>query len=336
MIGKSGRRYFLRQAGTAMLAWPLLRRTGCPLDLLAPRAVPKPFRGIFVILQTPFRMDDQIDEEDLEREVNFCVRAGAHGLVWPQGFGEFYVLSEEERVRGAEIILRAARGRSAVVIGVQAANRVLAARFARHAEEKGADAIISLPPFLGPVTLDTAADYYRILAGATRLPTFIQNSGGQWGPALPTSLVIQLAKENPRLGYVKEEVAPVPHRLEEYARSGVMTGIFSGDGGRNLFNELARGSSGTTPACGFVDVDVQIYNLATSGKSEEAHALLARLLPMKNLQETYGLAFAKRVLVRRGVFKTAKLRGVTGTTLDSMDEQDLDIWWRELAPYLKA
>lgn len=336
MIKNSGRRYFLRQAGAAILVWPVLRRVAWPIDVSAPLAAQKPFRGIFVILQTAFRLDDQIDEEDLEREVNFCVRAGAHGLVWPQGFGEFYVLSEEERVRGAEIILRAARGRSAVVIGVQAANRALAARFARHAEEKGADAVISLPPFLGPVTLDAAADYFRALAGATRLPTFIQNSGGQWGPALPTSLVIQLAKENPRLGYVKEEVAPIPHRLEEYVRAGVMTGIFSGDGGRNLFNELARGSSGTTPACGFVDVDVQIYNLATSGKTEEARALFKQLLPMKNLQETLGLAFAKEVLVRRGVFKTAKLRGVTGTTLDSMDEQDLDIWWRELAPYLKV
>jgi 4-hydroxy-tetrahydrodipicolinate synthase len=306
------------------------------MDILAPRAVPKPFRGIFAILQTPFRLDDEVDEEDLEREVSFCVRAGAPGLIWPQVASEFYALSEEERMRVAEIILRAGAGRIAVVIGVQALNKALAVRFARHAEEKGADAVISLPPFLGPVTLDAAADYFRALAGATRLPTFIQNTGGQWGPALPTSLVIQLAKENHRLSYVKEEVAPVVHRLEEYVRSGVMTGIFSGDGGRNLFNDLARGSSGTTPACGFVDVDVQIYNLATTGKTEEARALFKLLLPMKNLQETYGLAFAKRVLVRRGVFKTAKLRGVTGIPLDATDEQDIDVWWRELAPYLKV
>lgn len=268
--------------------------------------------------------------------MNFCVRAGAQGLVWPQVFSEFYLLSEEERLRVAEIILRSTAGRSAVVIGVQAPSKELAIRFARHAEEKGADAVISLPPFLGPVTLDTVADHYRTLVKAMGLPTFIQNSGGQWGLALSTSFVIQLAKENPRLGYIKEEVSPVPHRLGEYARSGVMRGNFSGDGGRNLFNELARGSSGTMAACGFADIDVQIYDLATSGKIEQARALYEKLLPMISLQETYGLVFAKSVVVRRGVFKTAKLRGVTATLLDSVDEQDLDFWWKNLAAHFKV
>ncbi len=100
-------------------------------------------------------------------------------------------------------------------------------------------------------------------------------------------------------------------------------------------NELARGSSGTMPACEFIDIHVQIYNLASAGKTQEAYALFQRLLPMINLEETYGLSFAKRVLVRRGIFKTAKLRGIDASGLDRADEVELDAWWRELAPYLK-
>jgi dihydrodipicolinate synthase/N-acetylneuraminate lyase len=103
------------------------------------------------------------------------------------------------RRRGAEILLRAAGGRCAVAIGVQAASKEIAIEFARHAESKGADAVIALPPFLGPVALETVAEYYRAIAAAIRLPIFIQNSGGEWGPALPTSFVIQLARENPQL-----------------------------------------------------------------------------------------------------------------------------------------
>lgn len=330
------RRDFLHQAVAATLGWPLVSHAQWATVFAAPLAAKKSFHGVFVILQTPFTLDDRIDEEDLKREVDFCLRAGAHGLVWPQLFSEFHLLSEEERIRGAECILRSVAGRSAVVIGVQAPAKDLAARFARHAEEKGADAIIALPPFLGSVTLEVVADYYRALERAVKLPIFIQNTGGQWGPALPGSFVIQLAKENSRLGYIKEEISPIPHRLQEYARSGVMTRIFSGDGGRNLFNELARGSAGTMTACGFVDVDVQIYNLAASGKIDEARALFQKRLPMIILQDTYGLAFAKRVLVRRGVFKTGKLRGGMGSTLDSIDERELDSWWKELAPHFKV
>ena len=321
----------------AAVALPLLSRTrmAALLEGAAP-AEKKSFRGIFAILETPFKPSDQMDREDLEREVDFCVRAGAHGLVWPQLAAEFYLLSEEERMRGAEIVVRAAAGRRPVVIGVQAPMKELAIRFARHAEEKGADAVIALPPYVGHAGLDTAADYYRSLGRAVTLPIFIQNSGGAWGPAMPTEFVIQLAREFPQLGYVKEEVDPVAHRLEEYARSGVMTGIFSGNAGRNLLNELPRGSSGTMPACEFVDVDAQVYELAARGKMEEARQLFQKLLPMINLEETYGMPFAKAVLVRRGVFKTAKMRGHTGPELDKFDEQELEGWWKQLQPYFRA
>ena len=114
-------------------------------------------------------------------------------------------------------------------------------------------------------------------------------------------------------------------------------GIFSGSAGRNLLNELARGASGTMPACEFVDVQVQIYSLAAAGRWAEARALFQKLLPMIILEETYGVAFDKAVLVRRGIFKTTKRRGVAGLeVLDSVDEQELDAWWEQLVPYLRA
>jgi len=337
MTSKFARRDFLRRVAGAGLALPLLSRVPI-LSVARESDEPgKAFRGIFAILQTPFTLHDELEEEDLEREVSFCVRAGAQGLVWPQLAGEFYRLSEAERRRGAETLIRAAGGRCAVVIGVQGASKEIAIEFARHAESAGADAVIALPPFVGPVTLEMTAEYYRAIAAAIRLPVIIQNSGGEWGPALPTSFVIQLAKENSRLGYVKEEIAPVPHRLGEYKASGVMAGIFSGNAGRNLLNELARGASGTMPACEFVDVQVQIYNLAAAGRWVEARALFQKLLPMIILEETYGIAFDKAVLVRRGVFHTAKRRGVAALeVLDAVDQRELDAWWEQLAPFLKA
>jgi 4-hydroxy-tetrahydrodipicolinate synthase len=294
------------------------------------------FHGIVAILQTPFNQNDQVDWGDLAREVNFCVRAGDHGVVWPQIAGEFYLLSEEERTRGAEIILSAAAGRTNVVIGVQAPSSGLARKFAQHAEAHGATALISLPPFLGSVGLESAANYYRTLAQGVKLPIFIQNTGAPWGPALPTEFVIRMARENPQFAYIKEEVAPVAHRIGEYARSGVMKGIFSGAAGRNLLDELSHGADGTMPACQFTDVSTQIYNLAAQGKSDEAHKLFEKLLPMINLEEIYGLGFMKEVLVRRGVFTTAKLRGAAGAGLDDLDHRELEKWWKELAPYLKA
>lgn len=329
MLSRLSRRRFLIRAAGAAVALPWLVRKALA------RAVQ--FRGIFVIMQTPFDPSDQIDWQDLEREVDFCIRAGAHGIVWPQLAGEFYLLTEEERLHGAEVILRKAAGHeSPVVIGVQAPIKELAVKFARHAADKGADAVIALPPFLGGVSVDAAADYYRAVARAVSIPVFIQNSGGSWGPGLPASLVIQLAKENSQLAYIKEEVEPVARRIGEYSRSGVMKGIFSGSSGRNLLDELAHGSSGTMPGAEFTDIAVQIYNLSAAGKNDEARALFQKLLPMINMEAMHGVSFMKTVLVRRGVFKTAKLRGVSSASMDAIDVQELDAWWKQLSPYFKV
>ncbi len=149
-------------------------------------------------------------------------------------------------------------------------------------------------------------------------------------------MVIQLAKEFPALGYIKEEVEPVAHRADEYARAGVMSGIFSGSAGKYLLNEMAHGAHGTMPACEFVDIEVQIYELAAASKLDEARALYQKLLPMITMEELYGMHFAKAVLVRRGVFKTAKMRGTRSTNLDAIDVEQMDVWWKQLAPYFKA
>ena len=335
MLSKLNRRQFVGQVARAALMAPLAAQSSSETSLPAAPEGQKAFRGIFAILQTPFTSTGQMDEEDLAREANFCVRAGAHGLVWPQLAAEFYLLSDEERIHGAEILIRTVAGRRPVVIGVQAPYKDIAVKFARHAESKGADAVIAMPPFVGHAQLDDAVEYYTSLAKAIRLPIFIQNSGSPWGPALSPEFVLQQARQNAQLAYIKEEVGPVPHRLEMYAKSEVMKGIFSGSAGRNLLNELPRGSSGTMPACEFIDVNAQIYDLTTAGNTKEASQLFKTLLPMINLEETYGMVFAKSVLVRRGIFKLAKMRDES-VKLDRGDEREIDLWWEQLQPHLKG
>lgn len=332
MATKFGRREFVGRAGAAAM----LSLAAQAVPDMAATAVERPtrFHGIFAILQTPFTSSGLMDDEDLAHEAEFCVRCGAHGLVWPQLAAEFYLLSDEERMHGTDILIRAVAHRRPVVIGVQAPYKDIAIKLARHAENAGADAVIAMPPFMGHVNMDDVTEYYSSLTEAVRLPVFVQNSGSPWGPALPTEFVLQQARQYPQLAYIKEEVRPVPHRLGTYAKSGLMAGIFSGSAGRNLLNELPRGSSGTMPACEFVDVDAQVYDLFVAGRTQEAYRVFKSLLPMINLEETYGMAFAKHVLVRRGIFKLAKMRD-EAVKLDRGDVRELDRWWEQLQPYMK-
>src|SRR2546421_671718 len=66
------------------------------------------------------------------------------------------------------------------------------------------DAIIAIPPTEAS-SLDDFRDYYRALARATKLPLFIQTTGGAKGVIPTIELLVELANEFPNCGYVKEE-----------------------------------------------------------------------------------------------------------------------------------
>src|SRR6266508_865205 len=75
----------------------------------------KPWRGIFVILVTPFTETFELDEASLRKQVRFCIKAGAHGLVGPANASEFPTLSDDERKRWIEIVVTEAGGQVPVV-----------------------------------------------------------------------------------------------------------------------------------------------------------------------------------------------------------------------------
>ena len=138
------------------------------LDVDAPGASDRPLRGIFPIVQTPYTEGDEVDYPVLADEIRFLDRTGVHGVVWPQLASQYFLLSEEERLRGAETIIDAAEGlRPAVVLGVQATDTDTAVRYARHAARLEPDAIIALPPDRGDeLDLDRTKRYYASIAAA--------------------------------------------------------------------------------------------------------------------------------------------------------------------------
>src|SRR5215467_11297775 len=95
----------------------------------------KPMRGVFIIMATPYTASKAVDEEDLAREVDFLDRCGVHGMVWPQLASEYAQLTKDERLRGMEVIAKAAKGRKpALLLGVQGPNQAAALEYLEKAE----------------------------------------------------------------------------------------------------------------------------------------------------------------------------------------------------------
>ena len=283
------------------------------------------WRGVFTIPCTPFTETGALDLDSLRSQIEFCVEAGAHGIVAPVIASEVWTLNEDERKAVAEEMATIVNGRIPVVVGVSAGSLQASLPFALHAAEIGADAIIATPP-VGPVaSLSAIYEYYVRISEATPLPIFIQHIGPPYGTQMPVEFISRMVREIPRVDWIKEEIVPPGATIAaEIAQSGPkLQGVMGGIAGRFLLDEYRRGAVGTMPACEVTDVHVQVWNALDEGDEHLARQLFNRLLPLLNL-ESRSFGVIKAVLKRRGVIASDYMRQYAGSPLDRDDEYELD------------
>ncbi len=328
---------FALQASLSRRSWLALLGGCSVLAVRGAGARHEDFRGIFPIVATPYDDRGAVDLATLANEVRFLDRAGVHGIVWPQLASEYALLSYEERIAGAEAIVKAARGlRPKVVIGVQAHDTETALRYAKHARALGPDAIIALPPRKDGQTrfdLEAVARYYSAVAAAGELPMFMQSIGN-----MSVEFVARMVREIPNLHFVKDEAGHTLSRLTEFQGlpedSRPVT--FTGGHGRTLIEEMARGSSGTMPAASWVDLYVRVWDLWHAGHRHEALDMFSKVLLLVGKASAHGLPSLAYVLHLRGVFPNWKVRNPKARPLDEHARKNLEQTLEFVRPYLRA
>ena len=290
------------------------------------------WRGSFAIPMTPYDEKDRIDEDVLRAEIEFCIQAGTLGLVVPVLVSEFYVLSEEERRLMVRIAVETSAGRVPVVANCAAVNTPLAVSYAHSFQEYGADAVIAMPPYITRPDWDNIGAYYQAISDAVSIPVWIQNINAI---ALTTDQVVSLCERIENVSWVKEEVDPSPRHIGALAsrQNPAVHGVMGGAGGRYMVTEWARGSKGVVHACQFCDVIQRIWDLLDGGQTVEAGDLYEHILPGLVLEGLMGMAYAKEIMIRRGVFKNRRMR-LTVKTLDADDLKEIDRFWERVQPYL--
>ena len=297
----------------------------------------KQMQGAFMILSTPYTASKAVDYEDLGAEVDFLDRCGVHGLVWPQNASELSKLTKDERMRGMDVLAKAAKGkRPTLVLGVQGSDTEEMLEYARHAERVEPDAVIAIPPTKAK-SLDDYRQYYRALCKTTKRPVFIQTSGGAREVEPTVDFIVELAKELPNFGYIKEEHDPVIPRMRALIarRPDPIKRVFCANRGAGFLYEMRLGSDGTiiggTP---YAEIYARLWELHRQNNREEQREIFSKLLLMLNLdQQIPGVR--PYILKKRGVFKTAVSRqGDYKLTPEAIAEIEYN--FEGLKPYLKV
>jgi dihydrodipicolinate synthase/N-acetylneuraminate lyase len=290
------------------------------------------FRGVFTIPSTPFDEQSHVDWAGLRRVVDFCVECGAHGIVWPVNASAFAVLSDEERLQGAQVVVEQVAGRVPVVIGVQGVCTTHAAMFGHHANKIGADAVIAMAPYIQKMEDERSLlEYYQGISDVVDVPIFIQNHAR--GSVLSVKTMARIVQEVEHVDYIKEETFPVTHKITQLLdiAGPKLKGIFGGAGGRYLLLEHPRGVAGQMPGCHVTDVVVCLWNALEAGDRQEAKRIFGLMSPLFALETLRGTSYPE-VLRRRGVIDNARGRFADAGLVDEHDHQALDDILKDLEP----
>ncbi len=261
------------------------------LNAHAATADPK-IRGPFPILTTPFTASGAVDFDALANQARFVDWCECPGMIWPQSGDSIDLLTTDEKLQGMEVLAQASRGlHTALCLGVQGKDTAGMLIVAKHAEKLAPAAIISRPPDSGR-TEDDLRQYWRALAAVAQRPVIIQTTGGvaYKGPVPSLQLLIELAKEFPHFGYIKEEAGPVIARTRALlAARPPIRRVFSARGGLGWLYESRLGTEGLiTERAVYADVLTRIWELQQSGSDPAAlKDAYSKFLLMTNLSETH-------------------------------------------------
>lgn len=287
--------------------------------------------GILAILVTPFDQGLSFDEMSHRKQVQFCIDAGARGVISTAVFGEFFTLSDAERKRIVRVTVDAAAGRVPVIATTSGVSTAHAVELTRDACDAGADAIMAMAPYFARLPVEGAKDYFRQIAAAADRPVILQNAADFIGSAIAPDDLEQLFNDVPGLRYLKEEVPPNPHSLGAAAErlGNRIDGIFGGHGGTYMLTEHRRGATGWMPAPEFLEITVQLFDLLQAGNDTQARDLHRRLLPGLVMERLLGIRFAKHILVHRGIIANAATR-MPAPELDAEDRYEIALLLDEL------
>jgi 4-hydroxy-tetrahydrodipicolinate synthase len=284
------------------------------------------WRGVFVIVTTPFDRNLALDVESLRQTVRFCVDCGVQGVVSTANASEVSYLTDAERRLVAEVVVEEAQGKTTAMVGISSTCAPIAGDHARHAESIGADGLMAMPPtFQRPSEGETRA-YYREIADASALPIMLQNYGGPGGTAMSPRLMADLLREIPSVRYVKEETEFSSVLMSEIqaVAGGDLAGVMGGKAGLKLLDEYRRGACGTMPACEVSDIHVALWQALEAGEMTRAKEIYRLVLPLLTFEVGYGPAVYKEVLFRRGVISSPVFRQTGGRVLDPLAMAELD------------
>jgi len=241
------------------------------------------WEGVMPAITTKFTKDDRLDMELFNKNILAQQEAGVHGIVLGGSLGEASTLTDKEKeILTKETLLTVSR-QIPVVMTIAEQSTQMALHAAQNAEKYGANALMVLPPMRYKATDHETITYFKAIAQNSNLPIMIYNNPVDYKievtPEMFDSLLemenIQAVKESSR------DIINIGRLRNKFGnRLKILTGVDP-----LALESLVLGADGWVAGlvCAFPRETVAIYELAKSGRIQEATKIYRWFLPLLEL-----------------------------------------------------
>lgn len=237
--------------------------------------------GVMPAMTTAFDKNYNVDNAFVARHAQWLVENGSTGIVCLGSLGEAPTLKFQEKIEVLKTVVAALDGKAPTVAAISALSTAEAVDLAKAAQAVGCEGLMILPPYVYKGDWRETKAHIAAILKATPLPGLLYNNPVSYGTDFLPEQIAELAAEYSNLAAVKESSTDVRRVTAIRALIGnhvapfvgvddaIVEGIYAGAVGwiAGLVNALPRES-------------VDLFNLAITGKTEEAFELYRWFLPL--------------------------------------------------------
>lgn len=164
---------------------------------------------------TIFKKDGSLDLDSCGAVYEHLIQGGVDGILLLGSIGEFFALTMEQKKELISYASGIIAGRTRFIVGTTSMVFEEILELSRFAGDKGADAVIILPPYYFPISEEGMEQYFGRIAGELPdLSIYLYNFPDRTGYDLTPAVTLKLVKKYANIIGYKDTQAGMDHTRE--------------------------------------------------------------------------------------------------------------------------
>ena len=209
------------------------------------------FKGAAVAMVTPFKDNNEIDYEELNRLIDFNIENGTNAIVITGTTGESSTLSDEEHKKAIKHTVEYVNKRIPVIAGTGSNDTEYAVQLSQYAESVGVDGLLIVTPYYNKATQKGLIEHYTYIADRVNTPIILYNVPSRTGCNIKPDTAVKIVSDNENIVGIKEASGNIDQVRKIYELSkdkDVNIDIYSGND-EDVISVLQNGGIGVISVC---------------------------------------------------------------------------------------